>query len=122
MKSSGRTVKETRPCLQPSTRCSRLPIEGGRTSDSISAGISFSAGSYNLFEDTLSEERQSAALLTDLYELTMAAAYFENDFRAKASFELFIRSLPPERNYLMSHCLEEVLDDLLLLLCHWRED
>src|SRR5436853_6838417 len=108
MKSSGRTVKETRPCLQPSTRCSRLPIEGGRTSDSISAGISFSAGSYNLFEDTLSEERQSAALLTDLYELTMAAAYFENDFRAKASFPLFIRSLPQERKHLLAAGLDQV--------------
>ncbi|HKN35934.1 MAG TPA: nicotinate phosphoribosyltransferase [Terriglobales bacterium] len=60
----------------------------------------------------MSEERQSAALLTDLYELTMAAAYFENDFRAKASFELFIRSLPPERNYLLAAGLEQVLDYL----------
>jgi len=59
----------------------------------------------------LSEARHSA-LLTDLYELTMAAAYFENNFRAKASFELFIRSLPPERNYLVAAGLEQVLDYL----------
>jgi nicotinate phosphoribosyltransferase len=59
----------------------------------------------------LSENRHSA-LLTDLYELTMAAAYFENNFRAKASFELFIRSLPPERNYLLAAGLEQVLDYL----------
>ncbi|HVO62806.1 MAG TPA: nicotinate phosphoribosyltransferase [Terriglobales bacterium] len=52
------------------------------------------------------------ALLTDLYELTMAAAYFDNDFRAKASFELFIRSLPPERSYLVAAGLEQALDYL----------
>jgi nicotinate phosphoribosyltransferase len=52
------------------------------------------------------------ALLTDLYELTMAAAYFDNNFRAKASFELFVRSLPPERSYLVAAGLEQALDYL----------
>ena len=45
----------------------------------------------------MSEALRRSALLTDLYELTMAAAYFENGFRADASFELFVRSLPPQR-------------------------
>jgi nicotinate phosphoribosyltransferase len=40
-------------------------------------------------------------LLTDLYELTMAAAYFENHVDAPATFELFIRNLPPNRGYLL---------------------
>jgi nicotinate phosphoribosyltransferase len=53
-----------------------------------------------------------SALLTDLYELTMAAAYFENDFRAAASFELFVRSLPPERTFLLAAGLEQALDYL----------
>src|SRR5438270_1644147 len=52
------------------------------------------------------------ALLTDLYELTMAAAYFDNNFRAKASFELFVRSLPPVRSYLVAAGLEQALDYL----------
>jgi nicotinate phosphoribosyltransferase len=52
------------------------------------------------------------ALLTDLYELTMAAAYFDNDFHAKASFELFVRSLPAERSYLVAAGLEPALDYL----------
>src|SRR5215467_10671897 len=52
------------------------------------------------------------ALLTDLYELTMAAAYFDNDFRAKGSFELFMRSLPAERSYLIAAGLEQALDYL----------
>jgi nicotinate phosphoribosyltransferase len=53
-----------------------------------------------------------SALLTDLYELTMAAAYFENNFRATATFELFVRSLPPERSFLLAAGLEQALDYL----------
>jgi nicotinate phosphoribosyltransferase len=53
-----------------------------------------------------------SALLTDLYELTMAAAYFDSDFRAPASFELFIRSLPPQRGFLIAAGLEQALDFL----------
>jgi nicotinate phosphoribosyltransferase len=53
-----------------------------------------------------------SALLTDLYELTMAAAYFENKFEAKASFELFVRSLPPQRGYLLAAGLEQALEYL----------
>jgi len=53
-----------------------------------------------------------SALLTDLYELTMAAAYFENQFNPAASFELFVRTLPPERGYLLAAGLEQALDYL----------
>lgn len=53
-----------------------------------------------------------SALLTDLYELTMAAAYFDGGFNARASFELFVRSLPPERSYLITAGLEQALDYL----------
>lgn len=52
------------------------------------------------------------ALLTDLYELTMAAAYFENDFSADASFELFVRSLPKQRGFLIAAGLEQALEYL----------
>ena len=55
-------------------------------------------------------ERQ--ALLTDLYELTMAAAYFENGIDRPATFELFIRSLPSSRGYLLAAGLEQALDYL----------
>lgn len=56
--------------------------------------------------------RASSGLLTDLYELTMAAGYFQNGFKARATFELFVRQLPPERNYLVAAGLEEALDFL----------
>ncbi|MFQ5695545.1 MAG: nicotinate phosphoribosyltransferase, partial [Terriglobia bacterium] len=56
-----------------------------------------------------------SALLTDLYELTMAAAYFENRIDAQATFELFVRNLPPERGFLLAAGLEQVLDFLQTL-------
>jgi nicotinate phosphoribosyltransferase len=49
------------------------------------------------------------ALLTDLYEITMAAGYFERRLPYRATFELFVRSLPPERNFLLACGLESVL-------------
>jgi nicotinate phosphoribosyltransferase len=49
------------------------------------------------------------ALLTDLYELTMAAAYFEHNVRCRATFELFVRHTPPERSYLVAAGLDSVL-------------
>ena len=56
--------------------------------------------------------RMHSALLTDLYELTMAAAYFENNFSGNASFELFVRSLPKARGFLIAAGLEQALDYL----------
>ncbi len=58
-----------------------------------------------------SSERYSG-LLTDLYELTMAAGYVQNGFDARATFELFVRHLPPRRNYLVAAGLEQALDFL----------
>ena len=52
------------------------------------------------------------ALLTDLYELTMAASYFQHRMFAPATFSLFIRKYAPHRNYFVSAGLEEVLDFL----------
>src|SRR6266704_817219 len=52
------------------------------------------------------------ALLVDLYELTMAAAFFENRVNAPATFELFIRNLPSSRGYLLAAGLEQALDYL----------
>src|SRR5262245_29145256 len=54
----------------------------------------------------------SSALLTDLYELTMAAGYVESGLDARATFELFVRSLPPRRNFLVAAGLEQALEFL----------
>ena len=53
-----------------------------------------------------------SGLLTDLYELTMAAGYVQNRFDARATFELFVRHLPRHRNYLVAAGLEQALDFL----------
>jgi nicotinate phosphoribosyltransferase len=56
------------------------------------------------------------ALLTDLYELTMAAGYFEAGKTAeRAVFELGIRHLPPHRNFVLAAGLPQAVDYLLNL-------
>ena len=55
---------------------------------------------------------REAALLTDLYQLTMAQAYLVEGMLEPAVFELFVRQLPAERNYLVAAGLEDVLDFL----------
>jgi nicotinate phosphoribosyltransferase len=56
--------------------------------------------------------RKNMALLTDLYQLTMCAAYFEEGRNEQASFELFVRNMPPHRSYLIAAGLESALDYL----------
>jgi nicotinate phosphoribosyltransferase len=52
------------------------------------------------------------ALLVDLYELTMAAAYFEQQVDCRATFELFVRQMPPQRSFLVAGGIEDALDYL----------
>jgi nicotinate phosphoribosyltransferase len=55
-----------------------------------------------------------SGLLTDLYELTMAAGYFEaGKAGEKATFELSIRRLPKNRNFVLAAGLEQVVEYLL---------
>jgi len=49
------------------------------------------------------------SLLTDLYELTMCASYFDNKRTEPATFDLFIRKLPPNRSYYVFAGLEQAL-------------
>src|SRR5580700_5191687 len=55
---------------------------------------------------------EHSGLLTDLYELTMAAGYFQTRFDGNATFELFVRHLPPHRNFLVAAGLEQALEYL----------
>lgn len=57
-----------------------------------------------------------SGLLTDLYELIMAAGYFEAGKAAEtAAFELSIRRLPKHRNFVLAAGLAQVVDYLLNL-------
>ena len=51
----------------------------------------------------------NVALFTDLYELTMLRSYFVEGLRAPAVFDLFVRTLPPQRNYLVACGLDDAL-------------
>ncbi len=55
---------------------------------------------------------ESSALLTDLYQVTMLYGYFRHGMDAPAVFELFVRKLPPERNFLVAAGLEQLVEFL----------
>jgi nicotinate phosphoribosyltransferase len=62
---------------------------------------------------------KNAALLTDLYELTMAASYHAQGMNGRATFDLFIRKLPSPRpdgqggrNFLIACGLDEAIEYL----------
>jgi nicotinate phosphoribosyltransferase len=59
--------------------------------------------------DTVLPPDRYLPAVTDLYELTMAAAYFENRVDYTATFELWVRSLPPRRSYLLACGLEDAV-------------
>jgi nicotinate phosphoribosyltransferase len=52
------------------------------------------------------------ALRTDLYELNMAASYLRRGMTGPATFSLYVRSLPPERGFLVAAGLDASLDAL----------
>jgi nicotinate phosphoribosyltransferase len=80
----------------------------------------------------MSTEHTRQALVTDLYELNMAASYLRRGMVAPATFSLFVRSLPPQRGFLVAAGLEDCLaylealaftpDDLDWLAQHGFDD
>ena len=63
---------------------------------------------------------QQDSLKTDLYEMTMAAGYFQNQIDISATFELFCHTVPKQRSYLVACGLEQALDYILNL--HFTND
>lgn len=61
---------------------------------------------------------RNAALLTDLYELTMLQAYWSLDMRGEAVFSLFSRRLPENRNFLLACGLDDALHYLETVRFH----
>jgi nicotinate phosphoribosyltransferase len=61
----------------------------------------------------LADDRAGPALsglFTDLYELTMAHAYFREGMTGEATFTLYVRRLPESRNFLLACGLETLLE------------
>ena len=56
------------------------------------------------------------ALLTDLYQLTMAAGYVQaGKTKDRATFEMFVRRMPYNRNFFLVAGLEQAVDYILNL-------
>ena len=53
-----------------------------------------------------------SGLLTDLYELNMAASYLERGMGGEATFSLFVRQLPATRGFLVAAGIEPALEFL----------
>lgn len=52
---------------------------------------------------------ENLALFTDLYELTMMQGYYHRDHNPTATFDLFVRDLPPDRGYMLAAGLEQAM-------------
>ena len=67
------------------------------------------------------KEDRIPALFTDLYELTMAAAYWDNGIDSVATFDLFFRNFPSRRNFFVAAGIERALKYILELKFTSRE-
>lgn len=52
---------------------------------------------------------QNMGLLVDLYELVMSDSYLRQGMNERATFDLFVRGLPPHRSFLVSAGVESAL-------------
>src|SRR5215218_1387797 len=62
--------------------------------------------------EVLGEHDRGGGLLTDLYELNMAAVYLRRGMTGSATFSLFVRQLPPDRGFLVAAGLADCLEFL----------
>ena len=52
------------------------------------------------------------ALATDLYQLTVSAAFFEHGFSERGSFEVAMRRMPPGRGFMIAAGVERLIEAL----------
>ena len=56
------------------------------------------------------DDPKRSLLFTDLYQLTMAQAYHRERMEEPAVFEMYFRTLPPGRNWMVAAGLADCLD------------
>jgi nicotinate phosphoribosyltransferase len=61
----------------------------------------------------MTNQRIRPFLVTDLYEVTMAASYLRRGMLAPATFSMFVRRLPPSRGFLVAVGVDEAIDRLM---------
>ena len=66
----------------------------------------------SLIEEDSLLDAATSPLLTDLYQINMIQAYLDHGNTDAAVFELFVRSLPPRRGFLIATGLQQALDFL----------
>jgi nicotinate phosphoribosyltransferase len=54
--------------------------------------------------------RLNPSMLVDLYELTMSSSYFLSHMNDLSTFELFVRNLPPNRSFLVSAGIDDIVN------------
>ena len=54
--------------------------------------------------------KENRTMLTDLYQLTMNATYFDSGKNDPATFDLFIRKLPKDWGYFIANGIEDAID------------
>ena len=54
--------------------------------------------------------QKNKTMLTDLYQLTMNAAYYDNKKDDVATFDMFIRKLPTDWGYFLANGVEDAID------------
>ncbi len=64
--------------------------------------------------------KMNVSLLVDLYELTMAYSYFRSNRNETSTFEVFVRNLPENRNFLVSAGIDDIIE--ILSNFHFQED
>jgi nicotinate phosphoribosyltransferase len=66
----------------------------------------------NQFGESKASTMMNSALFADYYEFTMLRAYFELNMTERATFSLFVRKLPPQRNFLVACGLADLFDNI----------
>jgi nicotinate phosphoribosyltransferase len=89
-----------------STRAGGSDVAGdpgqGRDTAATSGPLRHDRGGWGGADDPGLISPAETSLLTDQYELAMAASYFRREMNAPAVFELFARHLPKHRNWLIA--------------------
>ncbi len=86
------------------------PLTSGAALCASLSTLAVGGGNIVPMVQSLFPDDQHLGLMTDLYELTMAAAYFAQGLaEQRATFELWMRRLPECRNYLVAAGLEQAV-------------
>ena len=73
------------------------------TSDVIRSTETMSKTTFGFLGD------ETLPLFTDLYELRMMQAYYNQNHNPRATFSLFVRDLPPDRGFMIAAGLEQAI-------------